>query len=137
LKTNKSIILVLMFLFAATGLAFLLIPDKVLTLFNNLSSFLNMAQSPLTGVNFFLILAVGYMYLVTILALLAFKHPDNKYFYLLLAHAKLASSVLSLAFFLWHDHYLIYLANFLIDGVIGTIVLILYLRMRRIGWAHS
>jgi hypothetical protein len=137
LKTNKSVSLVLMLLFAVTGLAFLAIPDKVLTLFNNLSSFLNMAQSPLTGVNFFLILAVGYMYMVTILALLAFIHPENKYFYLLLAHAKFASSLISLVFFLWHDHYLIYLANFLIDGVIGTIVLTLYLRMRRTGWAHS
>jgi hypothetical protein len=137
MKIYKSISLLLTVLFAATGLIFLFIPDRVLTLFNTLAASLNMAQSPVTGFNFYLILAVGYMYLVTVLAFLMFKNPRNKTFPVLLAHAKLASSILSLAFFLIQAHYLVYLANFIVDGVIGAVVLILYLKMRRSEWAYS
>jgi hypothetical protein len=49
----------------------------------------------------------------------------------------LASSILSLALFLLHAHYLIYLANFIIDGVIGIVVLTLYVKMRKTPWAYS
>jgi hypothetical protein len=137
MKYYKAISLVLMLLFAVTGMIFLFIPDNVLTLFNTISESLGMSRSPVTGFNFYLVLAVGYMYLVTILAFLMFKHPENKYFPVLLTHAKLASSILSLALFLFQAHYLIYLANFIVDGVIGAAVLILYLKMRRKEWAYS
>lgn len=137
MRTYRSISLALMLLFAVTGILFLSIPDKVLALFNTLSSFPGMLQSPVTGWSFFLILAAGYMYLVTILAFLMFRHPDNRFFPLLLTHAKLASSVISLFLFLLHAQYLIYLANFIIDGAIGIIVLTLYLKMRRAEWAYS
>jgi hypothetical protein len=135
MKTYKAISLVLMLLFAGTGILFLAIPDKVMGFFNTLSSAFGMLQSPETGWNFYLILAVGYMYLVTILAFLMFRHPDNRQFPLLLVHAKLASSILSLAFFLIQASYLVYLANCLIDGVIGVVVLTLYLKMRQRAWA--
>jgi hypothetical protein len=125
-----------MVLFAVTGLLFLFIPDKVCIFFNSLSPVFGLPESPVTGFNFYLILASGYMYLVTLLAFLMYRHPENKYFPQLLAHAKIASSVLSLAFFLMNGHYLVYLANFLIDGFIGALVLILYVRMGRTGqWA--
>jgi hypothetical protein len=129
-----SIIMVL--LFAVTGLLFLAIPDRVQTLFNNFSSTFGMPEAPLTGFGFYLILAIGYMYLVTLLAFLMYRHPENKYFPQLLAHAKIASSLLSLGLFIFHAHYLIYLANFIIDGVIGTVVIILYVKMGRASrWA--
>jgi hypothetical protein len=118
-------------------LLFLGIPDKVLQLFNTLSSTLGMPPSPLSDWSFYLMLAVGYMYLVTVLAFLMFKHPENRYFPLLLTHAKLFSSLLSLALFLIQSHYLIYLANFIIDGVIGIVVLFLYLKMRKKEWVYS
>ncbi len=137
MKIYKSISFILILLFAITGILFLAIPDKVMELFNTLSSSLGMLQSPVSGWNFYLILAVGYMYLVSVLAFLMFRNPGNRYFPLLLAHAKFASSVLSLAFFLLQDHYLIYLANFIIDGIIGIIVTALYLRMRRTEWAYA
>ena len=137
MKIYKSTSLILMLLFAVTGVLFLVIPDKVLILFNTLSSSWGMLQSPVSTWSFYLILTVGYMYLVTILAFLMFKHPDNRYFPLLLTHAKLASSILSLALYLLQAHYLIYLANFIIDDVIGIIVLSLYLKMRRTEWVYS
>jgi hypothetical protein len=137
MKFYKATSFTLMLLFAITGMLFLGIPDKVMVFFNTLSTSLGMIQAPVIGWNFYLILATGYMYLVTLLAFLMFRRPDNRYFPLLLIHAKAVSSLLSLAFFLLQDHYLIYLANFIIDGLIGIVVATLYLKMRRKEWAYS
>ncbi len=137
MRIYKSISLILMLLFAVTGILFLSVPDRVLELFNALSSHLRMAESPVVGWNFYLILAAGYMYLVTVLAFMMFRHPENRIFPTLLTHAKLASSILSLAFFLFQAHYLIYLANFIIDGFIGIVVLTLSLKARKLEWAYS
>jgi hypothetical protein len=135
MKLYKTLSLVLMLIFALTGLLFLFLPDKVLLFFNSLSGPFGLLSSPVIGWNFYLILAAGYMYLVTLLAFWMFKHPENRYFPLILTHAKLASSVISLAFFLLQAHYLIYLANFIIDGVIGIAVLTMSVRMRKTLWA--
>jgi hypothetical protein len=137
MKIYKTISFILMLLFAITGILFLGLPDKVMVFFNILSSSFGMLPAPAIGWSFFQILAVGYMYMVTILAFFMFKDPDNHYFPLFLMHAKLASSILSLAAFLLQSHYLIYLTNFIIDGVIGIVVLALYLKMRRTAWAYS
>ena len=122
--------LVLMLAFASTGLLFLVSPDAAIGFFNNLSSSLGMPAAPANGWDFFLILAVGYMYVVTVLAFMMFRHPEDRTFPMLLVHAKLASSVLSLALFLLQAHYFIYIANFAVDGTIGIAVLMMYLRMR-------
>jgi len=135
MKMYRPLSLVMTVLFAATGILFLFFPDNVLGLFNSISSVLGMTQSPVNGPNFYLILAVGYMYVVTLLAFLMFKHPENRQFPFLLANAKLASSVLSLALFLFDAHYLIYLANFVVDGLIGIVVLLLYVNARSVAWA--
>jgi len=137
MRFYKDISLILMLLFAITGALFLGLPEKVMLFFNSLSSPLGLPQSPAGGGSFYLILAVAYMYLVSGLAFLMFKHPDNHYFPLLLIHAKLASSVPSLALFLLQAHYLIFLANFIIDGAIGLVVLALYFKMRKTEWAYS
>ena len=137
MKLYKPISLVLTLVFAATGMLFLFYPDKVLALFNAISSSVGMVQAPATGFGFYLILAVGYMYMAAILAFLMFRHPENRSFSLLLINAKMASSVLSLAFFLLQDQYLIYLANFVVDGLIGTMVLALHVNARRVAWVSS
>jgi hypothetical protein len=136
MKFYRLIALVLAISFAVTGLLFLFIPDQVLILFNTISDPLGMPISPVTSWSFYLILAVGYMYLVTVLAFLMFRYPENKYFPQLLAQAKIASSLLSLALFLFHAHYLIYLANFIIDSAIGAAVVTLYvIQGRLVQWA--
>jgi hypothetical protein len=127
----RPISFILMAVFAATGLIFLFIPEQVITLFNNISSNLKMSESPVTGLNFYLILAVGYIYIVTLLAFLMFRHPENKYFPQILTHAKIASSVLSLALFIFHAHYLIYITNCFIDGFIGGVVIWMYVKKGR------
>jgi len=121
----RRVSLILAMVFAVTGLLFLSVPDQVLILFNNLSPTFNLPDSPVIGANFYLILTAGYMYLVTVLAVLMFRHPENRVYPNLLIHAKLASAVLSLSLFLVHAHYLIYLVNFIVDGGIGILVLIL------------
>jgi hypothetical protein len=138
MRLYRPVSLILSVIFAVTGLLFLLIPDKVVVFFNNLSPVLGMTPSPVMGFSFYLILAVGYMYIVTILAFLMFRHSENRYFPLLLTQAKFVSSILSLGFFLLHAHYLIYLANFIIDGVIGIVVMTFYFKMREVSkWASS
>lgn len=138
MRVYRAVSMIFVALFAITGILFLGIPDKVIAFFNSFSSFFGMPESPANGGrNIYLILAVGYMYLVTLLAFLMFKHPENRYFALLLANAKIASSILSLAFFLLDAQYLIYLSNFIIDGLIGLVALVLYLVMRKTEWAYS
>lgn len=118
--------------FGATGLLFLFSPDRPIAFFNSLSPMVGLPPAPPSGWGFYLILAVGYMYVVTFLALSMFRHPGNPQFPRVLAHAKLASSVLSLALFLLQDSYLIYLANCVVDGAIGIAVLVMYRKVRKV-----
>lgn len=109
--------------FAAVGLVFLFLPARVLVLFNRFSPPLGLRPAPLQAGSFFPLLAVAYMYLVTLLAWLMFRKPGNRLLPLLLAQAKLASAVLSLAFFFGHSPYLVCLANAVTDGLLGALVL--------------
>jgi hypothetical protein len=119
-----------MIVFAMVGIVFLFLTDNVLVFFNILSGYLGMTPSPVQGYDFYLILAVGYMYLVTLLAYLMYKHPENPFFPLLLAHGKLFSSILSLGLFIFHQPYLIYLSNSIVDGLIGIVALYFYQRVK-------
>jgi hypothetical protein len=119
--------------FAIVGLVFLFMANGVLAFFNDLSLRLGMAVSPEAGVDFYLILAVGYMYLVTLLAFFMYRHPQNSFFPLLLLNGKAASSLLSIAMFLLHRPFLIYLANGIVDGLIAVAVLVFYRELKAIG----
>ena len=130
MSVYRAMSLALAVAFSATGLLFLVSPDAAIGFFNSLSPSFGMLPAPANGWDFYLILAVGYMYVVTFVAFMMFRHPDNRSFPLLLANAKLASSILSLTLFVIQAHYLIYLANSVVDGAIGIVVLVMYLRMR-------
>lgn len=119
MKLYRHFSLTSAFLFAAVGLLFLFVPEGVLTFLNSVSAGWGMAPSPVTGLSFYLVLAAAYMYVVTVLAFLMYRHPENRSLTVLLINAKLASSVLSLALFLLHGQYFVYLANCVIDGFIG------------------
>jgi hypothetical protein len=118
MKFYRAAALALMAGFIVVGALFLAIPDGVLGFFNRLSVPLGLPEAQPVGRPFFLVLAGGYMYLVSFLAWLMFKHPENKTFPMLLVQGKLATSFLSLVFFMVHRPFLIYLANFLVDGLI-------------------
>ena len=118
-------------IFVVVGLIFLIFPDWPLIFFNNLSGYFGLPQAPLQGTGFYLILASAYMYLVTLLAYLMYRYPEQRIYPFLLVQCKLASSILSIYLFLIHQHYLIYLANFIIDGFIGIAVLYFMKKMKK------
>lgn len=117
-------------IFAAVGLIFLFSPDSALIFFNSISGYLGLPQAAVQGTGFYLILASAYMYLVALLAYLMYRYPEQRIYPFLLAQGKLASSIISIYLFLAHQRYLIYLANFVIDGFIG-IAAIYLMKMRK------
>jgi hypothetical protein len=131
-KLYKFFSLLLSLVFAVVGLTFLFMADGVLIFFNAISEYLGMPTSSSQGTTFYFILAVGYMYLVTLLAYLMYRHPENKYFLWLLIHAKTASSILSILLFLLHQQYLIYITNALVDGSIAGVLVLFYLKLRKV-----
>ncbi len=132
MKSYKLISLSLAVVFAMVGLIFLFMPNDVLGFFNYVSKYVGMPLAPMQGINFYLILAVGYMYLVTLLAYFMYRYPEDRRFPWLLANAKLASSILSFYLFLLHQPYLIYITNGVIDGSIGILVVVIYLTMKKV-----
>ncbi len=131
MRWYRVISLIFVFTFIAVGLLFLFYADGVLAFFNIISDILGFSPSPTEGVDFFLILTGGYMYMVTLIAYMMYRHPTSAIYPLLLTHGKWASSFLSLCFFIFHRPYLIYLANFFVDGLIGVIALIFYSRLKK------
>jgi hypothetical protein len=116
--------------FAAVGVVFLLMPEEVLLFFNSLLPAFHLNQSPVVFPGFFLILSVGYMYIVAFVAYQIFRNPENHLFLLLLANAKIASSLLSLFLIFRDNFYLIYFTNFLVDGLIGAAAIYLYRKVK-------
>lgn len=119
-------------IFAVVGLIFLFFPDSALIFFNSISGYFGLPQSPVQGVSFYLTLAAAYMYLVTLLACMMYRYPEQNIYPFLLVQGKLASSVISIYLFLRHQPYLIYFANFVIDGFIGIAALYL-MKMKKTG----
>jgi hypothetical protein len=119
-------------MFAVVGLIFLFFPDSALIFFNSISGYFRLPQAPVQGTGFYLTLASAYMYLVTLLAYLMYRYPEQNMYPFLLAQGKLASSIISIYLFLMHQPYLIYLANFAIDGFIGMAALYL-MKMKKTG----
>jgi hypothetical protein len=113
-------------IFALVGLLFLLQPRAVLVFFNTLSLSFGMSAAPEDGFSFYLVLAVAYMYIVTLLAWGTGRHPEKSTYPFLLANAKIASSLVSFGFFFLHRPYLIFLSNGIIDGFLGLVALALF-----------
>lgn len=131
LRLYRFVSLVMAAAFAAVGLVFLFFPARVLDFFNRLSPPLGLSPAPVQPGTFYPILAVAYMYLVTLLAGLMFEKPGNPLLPLLLVQAKLASSILSLVIFFGRAPYLVCLANAVVDGLIGALVLRLYFLQKK------
>ncbi len=121
--------------FAAVGIIFLAIPEEVLAAFNRLASGLGWPVSTTAGYTLFLALAAGYMYVVTLLAWKIARNPKERVYPTLLVHAKAASAIVCLALFALQEQYLLYLANFVVDGAIALLVWGICLRPARSGVA--
>ncbi len=129
MKLYKAVSIVFAILFTLVGLIFLFIPDSAIRFFNQLSGQSVFPPMAITGIGFYNILAVGYMYIVTLLAIQMARNPENSLPPMLLINAKGISSILSLGMFIIYKPYLIFLANGLVDGSIAVIVLISYVRL--------
>jgi len=129
MKLHRAIGLILAVSFAMVGLIFLFIPGQVVVLFNDLSQSWGMTPAPPFEPGLFHILAVAYMYVVTVLAYFMWRRPKDVLAPLLLANAKLASAAISLGMFVIVDGYLIFLVNGIVDGFLGIVVAVLYLRL--------
>jgi hypothetical protein len=114
--------------FALVGVLFFAVPADVLSVLNHVGTATGLPRSPLEGHGFYLALAAAYMYLVTVLATLMARHPEDRAYATLLVHAKAASALLSLVLFAAHAHYFVYLANFAVDGAIALFVYVVCAR---------
>jgi len=130
MKAYSFFSLILMVVFLAVGVIFFLIPAKVLIFFNSLSGFFGLPLIPVHEPGFYLVLAVSYMYLVAVIAYCMHRHPEAPIFPFLLAHGKIASSILSLGLALLFEPYLIFWVNCLADGVIGFGAYYFYRRLK-------
>ena len=130
-RIYKPLSLVLAVIFATVGLLFLLIPVGVVEFFNRLSGPLGFRPSPSGLPDFFLILAVAYMAVVTFLAWSMYRHPRDASFPRVLAVAKVSSSLLSFLLFFARAPYLMYLTNAVVDGLIGIVVIFCLAALRR------
>lgn len=131
MRLYKRFSLMAAVIFAVTGLFFLFLPDAVFVFLNSISTYFGLPQTPVQGAGFYLILACAYMYLVTLIAYLMYRHPEQKMYPFLLAQGKLASSIIAIYLFLTHQQYLIYLTTFVIDGFIGIAALYL-MKMKKV-----
>jgi hypothetical protein len=122
-RIYRPLSLVLAAIFASVGLLFLLAPGGVVDLFNRLSVPLGMAPFPAVLPDFFHVLAVAYMVVVTYLAVSMFRNPADAVYAKVLVVAKLSSAVLSLLFFFWQGLHLLWITNAVTDGLIGVVVL--------------
>jgi hypothetical protein len=114
--------------FAVVGIVFLAIPEKVLAAFNWLASGLGWPESTTAVYTLYLALTAGYMYVVTVLGWKIARHPDDRVYPTLLVHAKTASAIVCLGLFALQEQYLLYLANFVVDGAIALAVWAICLR---------
>ena len=108
--------------FAVVGVVFLLIPGRVLALFNAVGDQVGLPPSPTDAYTLYLTLAVAYMYVVTVLAVQMARHPRVTAYPWVLVQAKAASALVCLVLFVAQDQYLIYVANAAVDGAIAVLV---------------
>jgi hypothetical protein len=114
--------------FAAVGVLFIAAPDGVLDVISDLGDEIgDFAAAPDTVEKFWL--ALGFAYMVVIAGICATVQLDvvrYRPLLLVLAAGKAASSLGALAFFVFDQDVFIYLLNFLVDGFLVGVALLLW-----------
>jgi nitric oxide reductase large subunit len=121
--------------FAVVGILFIAVPSGVLDTISDAGGwFGNETRAPHTQEDLWLALAFAYMVVITGICLVA-QADVVRYrpLLLVLAAGKTASSLGSLAFFLFDEHVFIYLLNFLVDGFLALLALWLFSLAGRVG----
>jgi hypothetical protein len=114
--------------FAVTGILFIAAPDGVLDVISDVGEwFGDFPRAPETTEQLWLALGFGYMVVITGICLVA-QTDVVRYrpLLLVLAAGKAASSLAGLGFFLFDQDVFIYLLNFIVDGFLVGVALLLW-----------
>lgn len=123
--------------FAIVGILFIATPDGVLDVISDLGNSLPLGRftrAPETTEQFWL--ALGFAYMVVIAGICLVVQADvfrYRPLLLVLAAGKAASSLAALGFYLFDQDVFIYLLNFLVDGFLAAVALLLWSVAGRIG----
>jgi hypothetical protein len=121
--------------FAVVGILFIAVPDGVLDVISDLGDAIgSFATAPETVEKFWLALAFAYMVVITGICLVVQADPARyRPLLLVLAAGKTASSLGALGFYAFDQDVFIYLLNFLVDGFLVGVSLLLWSVAGRIG----
>jgi hypothetical protein len=123
--------------FAAVGLLFLIAPDGTLSVLDDFGDWLPLgafAPAPETAEQLWLALGFAYMTVITGVCLVVSTDVVRyRPLLLVLAAGKAASSLGALAFFVFDEDVFIYLLNFLVDGFLVGVSLLLWSLAGRVG----
>jgi len=125
--------------FALVGLLFIVTPDGVLGALDDLGDlFGDFSPAPETAEQLWLALGFAYMTVITGICLVA-QADVVRYrpLLLVLAAGKAASSLAALGFFLFDDDVFAYLLNFLVDGFLVGVALLLWSLAGRVQGAAA
>jgi hypothetical protein len=114
--------------FAIVGALFIITPDGVLDTISDLGDWIgSFPRAPATVEKFWLALGFAYMVVITGLCLVA-QADVRRYraLLLVLAAGKTASSLAALGFFAFDDDVFIYLLNFVVDGYLAILSVVLW-----------
>jgi hypothetical protein len=121
--------------FTVVGILFIATPDGVLDVISDLGDAIgDFTPAPETVEQFWL--ALGFAYMVVIAGICLVVQLDVMRYrplLLVLAAGKTASSLSALGFFLFDEDVFIYLLNFLVDGYLAGLSLLLWSVAGRIG----
>lgn len=120
--------------FAVVGLCFIIAPDGTLNTISDLGDKIgDFPRAPETTEQFWLALGFAYMVVITGICLVAQSDvPRYRPMLLVLFAGKAASSLAALGFFLFDDNVFIYLLNFIVDGYLAGLSLLLWSLAARI-----
>ena len=137
-RAEKFVVLNLRLLavsFAVVGILFIAAPNGVLDVISDLGDDIgSFTNAPETVEKLWLALAFAYMVVITGICLVV-QADVVRYrpFLLVLAAGKTASSLAALGFYLFDQDVFIYLLNFLVDGFLVGVSLLLWSLTGRIG----
>lgn len=125
--------------FAVVGVLFIAVPDGVLDVISDLGDAIgDFPRAPETVEKLWLALAFAYMMVITgICVTVQLDVPRFRPLLLVLAAGKTASSLGALAFFAFDQDVFIYLLNFLVDGFLVGVSLLLWSVARRVPQAAT
>jgi hypothetical protein len=123
--------------FAFVGLLFLVAPDGTLGVLDDLGEWLPLggfAPAPETAEQLWLALGFAYMTVITgICVVVSMDIVRYRPLLLVLAAGKAASSLTALGFYLFDSDVFAYLLNFLVDGFLVGVALLLWSLAGRVG----